>query len=327
VYVVPTFKYQDKEYEGYKISYSRISSYLSCPQRHYFSYVLRLRPKGVERPLWFGGDFHKLLEHRGDSDGLKEARQNIKQAYSELTGRQQEGLGEDYIQDLDTIFGDYLEVWGNEELPIETEHEFLVQIGKYKGLPVYFHGIIDEIYADNSMGEHKTFNFMPDMSVLAMNMQVCLYSKAWELETGQKLDRVRWDYIKSSPAKQPIWLEKSGRFSEATNAGITPMSWRRACEERGIDSDEELSKADKYSQNISNFFFRCSMAIVPEMVDTVWRSFKQIAKDIVTKGDENQVKNISRDCQWCSYRPICYAEFTGADAEYVKNRDYVQREK
>jgi len=305
-----------------KVSNSRVGSYLSCPCKHYFGYVMGLRSKKPARPLSFGGDFHKLLEHRSDKAALKEAVSTIRTTYNKAPLSTQTELGETYLDDLKVVFQDYQKVYKNAQLPVETEHEFLVPMGEFKGKPIYFHGIIDEIYDGLLLGEHKTFNQRPDMSILAMNMQVCLYAKAWEIETGEKLQRVRWDYIKSVQAKYPIWLEKSSRFSEAANEGITQYSWERACKARGITLGEIIHKGTNYAQNISNFFFRCDMDIVPNMVDTVWDDFTATVMDLFTRGDTNKVKNISKDCSWCGYRPICYAEFTGADTAYIIKKDY-----
>ena len=305
-----------------KVSNSRVSCYSFCPCKHYFGYVLRLKRKKPCRPLTFGSDFHTLLEFRSDSDKLKEALTKIDETYYDMPPIFQGELGDTYLDDLKVIFQDYGRVWKKSEKPIETEHEFLVKIGTIKGEPVYFHGIIDEVYEGLVMGEHKTFSRQPDMGILAMNMQVCLYAKAWELETGHKFQRVRWDYIKSTPAEQPIWLEKSQRFSEATSQKITPYSWKRACVERGITDEEIINKADNYQQNVSNFFFRCDMEILPIMVDTLWDSFKDIVRDIASRGNTNKTKHISRDCSWCDFRPLCYAEFTGADVNYIIDTDF-----
>lgn len=322
----PSFKLKNgEEYYGIKISYSRASSYQSCPAKHYYSYVENLRTKGVVRPLSFGGDFHSLLEVRHKPKKLIKTWDKITSVYNDLSPNMQSKLGDDYLAELGEVFSDYQHVWSGSEKPIELEHEFLVLMGKINGIPVYFHGIVDEIYEDNEIGEHKTFNQQPDMAVLAMNTQVCLYSKAREIETGVKANRVRWDYIKSTPAKRPIWLDKSQRFSEATNQQITHLSWVRACLERGVTDQAIINKSEIYKPNISNFYFRVGMDIVPQMVDTVWRGFKSVAKNIVLHGETNNVKNITRDCTWCDYRPICFAEFTGGDAEYVKKTDYETR--
>jgi CRISPR/Cas system-associated exonuclease Cas4 (RecB family) len=306
-----------------KISYSRASCYLECPQKHYFRYIMLLRSKKIFKPLTFGKDFHTLLQHR---DKTEEILSDIKDTYYSMNTQAQETLGDSYLDDLAEIYNDYCTVWADSEPAIETEHEFLVPLAKYKKEPVYFHGIIDEIYEDNSLGEHKTFSQMPNMSVLAMNLQVCLYAKAYQKEFGITPTKVRWDYIRSTPSKQPIWLDKSKRFSEANNSNITPMSWLRACKERGISDPVVLAKAKQYEHNIPNFFFRCTTEIVPEMINVSWDSFKLIAKDIVTRGGDNQVKNISRNCSFCEYQPICYSQFTGANTKYVIDTDYVIKE-
>lgn len=311
-----------------KVSYSRASSYLHCPQQHHFSYVQNLRAKKVERPLSFGSDFHKLLEYKRDKQARNKAYKEIKEAYYDLTPTLQAELGDNYLEELKTVFKDYLTVWKGSAQPDETEHEFHILVANFKGEPIEFNGFIDEVYREEKiLGEHKTFSSPPDMGLLAMNMQACLYTKAWELETGERLERVRWDYIKSVPADYPIWLEKSQKFSEAKSQKITPYSWLRACAERGITDEATLLKATNYQQNISNFYFRCDIEFVPQMVDTIWEDFKLVCKDIVVRGSTNKVKNISRNCSWCKFRPLCFGEFTGADVSYIKKTDYQVRER
>lgn len=308
-----------------KVSYSRVSSYLGCNYSHYLGYVKKLRPKGIVRPLTFGKDFHSLLQYRNNKKQLKITIKDITEAYENLPPLLRMDLGDSYLQDLKNIFNDYNKVWSGSEQPIKTEHEFLIPISKLKGDLVYFHGVIDEVYED-CFGEHKTFNQMPSMDILAMNMQVCLYAKAWEKETGQTFEQVKWDYIRSSPAESPIWLEKSGRFSDAKSSKITPYSWKRACKERNIEDEELIRKGEQYKANVANYFFRCNTVIVPKMVQTVWEDFMLVVREIVLHGEKNKAKNISRNCSWCKYRPICYGEFTGANIDYIINRDFEVKE-
>ena len=310
------------------VSYSKVSTYRGCPQCHAWKYGMRLNPKKVSRPLSFGSDFHKLLECRTDPKKLAEAKQDIEDKYYELNFQQQEDLGDDYLEGLFQIFEDYQKRWGNAELPQMTEHEFYLPLGKFKGEDVVFHGIIDELYFDKEtgvvsvIGEHKTFTNKPDMSILAMNQQVCLYAKAVEQEFGVMPTKVRWDYIKSSPSKEPIWLDKSQRFSEAANSNITSYSWLRARKKRRIEDKAVLAKAKLYEPNIDNFFFRCEMDIHPEMVESIYKDFKTTVKEMLAKGGNNTTKHVSKDCSWCEYQPLCYGQFTGADLDYIIEKDY-----
>lgn len=311
-----------------KVSYSRVSCYQDCPQKHHFRYVRNLRAKKTAKPLVFGKDFHSLLQVRTSSKKSRKQLALLKDQYYDLGPKAQADLGDNYLDNLELIFNDYQEVWKDSKLkPTETEHEFMILVGKLRKEPVYFHGFVDEVYDDELFGEHKTYDKMPNMSVLAMNPQTCLYAKARYLETGKKFRRVLWDYTRSSPSQQPVFLEKSQRFSEAANSNITPMSWLRACAERDITDSKTLAIAEKYAPNISNFFWRCQTEIVPEMVDTVWDSFKETTRRIAVSGPTDETKHISRNCSWCEYFPICFAQFTGADVKHVLKTDFVVKER
>ena len=298
---------------------------MACPYAHHLRYIQRLEPKSKSRPLTFGSDFHKLLQYRHSPSDLSKTMEGIKLDYENLTSEELNQVGDTYLEELFTIFDDYVRYWKEDIGSPATEFNFGVPIGKYKGEEVAFVGVVDEEQGDILL-EHKTFSRMPNMSLLAMNRQPCLYAKARELAWGKKYSRVRWDYIKSQPAQQPIWLEKSGRFSEAKNNSITPYSWLRACDEHEIVDKATRKKAKLYKQNLSNFFFRCDIELLPSMVEAVWRDYKEVARQIVTKGGNNTVKNIGDRCTWCDYRPICYAEFTGANTEHIKETDFQTKE-
>ena len=288
-----------------------------------------LEKKKPERPLYFGTDFHKLLELRNNPAALKEAKQNIKDTFYDLPPSYQSDLGDNYVQDLFTIFKDYRQVYRDVRQPQVTEKEFEFEVGKVKDEPIVFVGKIDELYLLKHqgvksiiVGEHKTFSNKPSMDFLVMNPQKCLYAKAAYFLKGILPDKVKWDYIKSVPASEPIWLDKTKRFSEAASTKITPMSWRRACKERNILDPDILAKGDRYASNISEFFFQVELDIDPAMVETIWDGYMYTAEQIVRFGESNKAKNVTRDCSWCPYRDICYSEMTGGDTEYIIARDF-----
>lgn len=310
-----------------------MSSYLHCPYQHYLRYVKRLEKRKPERPLYFGTDFHKLLELRNDKEALKGAKQNIKDTFYDLPASWQGDLGENYVDDLFCIFRDYMKVYKGVRQPQVTEQEFKLDVGKYRGEPIVFVGKIDELYLLKHsgvksiiVGEHKTFTNKPNMDVLVMNPQKCLYAKAAYFLKGILPDKVKWDYIKSTPASEPIWLEKSGRLSEATSTKITPMSWERACKSHGITDPDIIQKGQRYKGNITEFFFQIELDIDLAMVDKIWEGYMYTSKQIIHYGDKNTTHNVTRDCSWCTYRDICYAEMTGGDVEYAIARDFQEKE-
>ena len=312
------------------ISYSRFSTYLSCPYKHYLRYVEGLTGIAPARPLHFGSDFHKLLEVRRSKSKVKKEWQRMRDEFYEMPSSWQSELGENYPEDLKTIFEDYMKMWKGTPLPDETEHPFELKIGEENGEDILFVGVIDELYRydedEIDIGEHKTFSTPPNMNTLMMNSQKSLYCKAAEIIWGRLPKKVRWDYIKSSPAKYPVWLEKSGRFSNASSKDITPASWLRACKEKGIKDKATLELAKQYEGNENNFFFRIQQDVYPEMVESVFNGFMYTCRDIINRGTENTVKNITRDCNWCEYRDICMAELSGNDRSYVIAEKFQKKE-
>ena len=318
-----------------RISYSRESSYLRCPYLHYLRYIEGLESIKPARPLYFGSDFHKLLEVRKDPEQVKKEWKKIKEKFYEMPANWQSELGENYPFDIKVIFQDYQKMWKGSPLPKVTEKPFELNIGYYRNEDIIFVGVIDELYKyidkntgnkSIEIGEHKTFSRPPDMNTLVMNTQKSLYCKAAQMIWGILPRAARWDYIRSTPAKSPIWLEKSGRFSIAKSQDITFESWKRACKEKGITDPTILEQGDIYRGNENNFFFRVQQDVYPEMVEDVFEGFLYTCKDIVRRGPENRTKNMTKDCAWCTYRNICLAEMSGGDRNYVIDKEFTTRE-
>lgn len=314
------------------ISYSRASSYLSCPYKHFLSYVMGLRQKKPVRPLQFGSDFHRLLELRDDSKALREAHKQITDTFYELPSNWQDDLGRDYLEDLETIFGDYQEVYADTIRPSVTEQKFEIELGKIKGQQIVLVGIIDELYRRKDaqtkeryikLGEHKTFSRRPDQNTLVMNTQKCIYAKAAYFLYGMLPRSVIWDYIHSRPAEEPLWLVKSKRFSNKKSTKITPQSWLRACKRHGVTDRDVIAQAEQYRDNIPNFFFRYDMDIIPTMVDNLFDGFLYTARQIVLQGEKNRTKNVTQNCAWCEFKDICYTELTGGSLSHILDNDFI----
>lgn len=309
---------------------------MSCPYSHYLGYELGIKQAKPQRPLYFGTDFHRLLELRGDPEKLQQAKNEIEDSYYEMCPQWQSELGENYLEDLFCIFDDYCDIYKDAPLPSVTEQEFEIPMFEFKGEPYVFKGKIDELYKRKSrktgerflkVGEHKTFSRRPDNSTLVMNVQKNLYAKAVQFLYGVLPRTVIWDYIHSKPANQPIWLEKSKQFSSAKSSQITPYSWIRACKEHGITEKETLSKAKEFSGNIPAFFFRVEQEYDPEMVEDTWNGFMFQANLIARYGHKNKTKNMTRNCAWCSYRDICYTQLTNGNIDYLMKKEYIIRKR
>ena len=311
------------------ISYSRVASYLRCPYAHYLGYVEGFTPIRPVRPLQFGTDFHKLLEYRGDKVKIKAELKSIADTFYEMPASWQNDLGDNYPQDIAQVFKDYLKVYKHNPLPDVTERRFEIPIFNGKKEEVLFVGVIDGLYHTERgtvVEEHKTFSRKPDASFLVMNTQKCLYAKAVELLDGSLPNSVMWDYIKSVPADEPIWLSKSHRFSSAKSEKITPYSVIRAAKRQGLAKQDVKELIEQYRPNVQNFFFRVTLDFIPEMVEKIWTDFLHVAKEIYKHGETNKVMNVTKDCSYCKFYSVCYAQMTGGDVSYVLKKDFTRKE-
>lgn len=320
-----------------KVSYSRVSTYLRCPYSHYLRYIRKIAPKVSTRSLQFGKDMHTLMEHRGSSkEEIKQVFKELSIVYDNQPDWFKKELGKDYIHDLKVIFQDYRRRYKKADIPNATEVEFEIELGEsLDGEKIIFNGFIDGLYFDESgkaneytvIEEHKTFAQKPDAFTLLSSMQKYLYAKAVEEITGYMPAGILWDYIKNTPASEPKVL-KSGKLSEAKSATVTPYSWRRACKKAGLTDKEYIHRGvELYEKNVDNFFFREYQSFNVDIVNQIYKDFKDVVSDIVNKGFTNKIKHCTKDCSWCDMKPICMAEFNGTDPEQVIAKEFTERVK
>lgn len=311
------------------ISYSRVASYMSCPYAHYLGYELGIVSAKPIKPLYFGTNFHKLLELRHDEKALAATKQEITDTYYSVPAQWQSELGENYLENLFSIFDDYCEIYKDESKPSVTEQEFELFMFTLNTEPCIFKGKIDEVYKRKSkktgekfikVGEHKTFNYRPDNNTLVMNAQKYLYAKAIEILYGITPKSVIWDYIHSTPAPAPVWLESSKRFSASRSNDITDFSYIRACKEHDIEPDKRL--VEQYKNNRSTHFYRVEQDYNPDAIDSVWNGFKFQAQLVVQHGAANQTKNLTRNCSYCQYRDLCFTELSQGNLTYLLQKQY-----
>lgn len=310
-----------------KISQSRLGAWKRCNYLHYLKYVERIIPKSAKnRPLYFGSDMHLLLEnHTSNTDlsGIKKVFEEITERYNQLSAQELNDLGGDYLNELKTIFMDYKYCY----LPFNTdkrEVEFNLELRK----DVIFNGKIDAIIEEENeltIVEHKTFNNKPSSIVFDMNAQSLLYAKALRLMGyANKPIKVLWNYIHSKPAQEPVIVD--GKIKATKNNKVIPQSFMRTAKTIGMPFGEARNQSLEYSCNIENFYFRKETTLFDTAVDNFWSGTMNDIKMIYKYGEKCKSKNITKDCGWCDYQPICVLELNGGDVESLKKSQYKLKE-
>ena len=309
-----------------KVSQSRIGTWKRCFFCHYLKYILRIRKKGKVRPLYFGSDFHKLMEHYDNAKDLtnvKKAFSEIKKKYNNLSAQELTDIGGNYLNELQTIFKDYKYLY----LPFDTdkrELEFNIELRK----DVIIRGKIDAVIEKENeiiIVEHKTFNRKPNSIVFDMNSQALIYAKVVRLlGYPSKPIKILWDYIHSKPADEPPIID--GKLKLNKSSKIIPQSFMRAARSAGWDEMEARNKSLEYSSNIENFFFRKEVMVFDSAIESFWKDTISDIKRIYKFGETCKSRNITRDCSWCDYHPICVLELNGGDVHGLINSQYEIKE-
>lgn len=307
----------------FSISQSKVRTYRRCRRQYYYKYVEGLRPKRVRRPLQFGRIVHEMLEADFEGNDPFEKLEEIEASAPKMFREEVEEYG-NIIEDVAYIMEEYFEYWDPRSLqPIKkgdrfTEHRFEINLGD--GL--VFKGVIDCLAKTPNrlkwLTEHKTFDKKPSTDHQWRNLQSAVYMKAVELLGWGRLDGTAWNYIHSKAPSVPS-ITKAGKLSEA-KCKTLPNRLREFLEDHDIPESKatkQLKAAEGYRRD---YFFRVFTPVNPQVVDMVFNDFVDTGREM--REDTSRIQNIDRHCDWCDYEPLCRAELTGGDVEYIKEAQF-----
>lgn len=313
------------------VSQSKINQWRNCLQAYHYKYIEKLSPKVTSRPFTFGGLVHQMLEDdaNGDDPFLTLAR--FAKANEKLFLEEQETYG-NIIQAVEDIMVSYFAYWPKKSLTYirrkgrSAEHKFEIELDK----DIVLNGIIDGLGKTPNglkwLVEHKTFTTLPNPDQRWRNIQSALY--IWALrELGWfEANGTIWNYVRSKEPGQPEWLEKSQRFSKSKGSNTLPVVLLRAMAEYEVDpeDDESVELIEKATSNLSEYFVRIHTPINDDTVNLLLSEARTSAREIAGYDGKKQVKTIGRHCDWCSFEPLCRAQFMGADPEFIKEREFVK---
>lgn len=310
------------------ISQSKVKVYRQCRRMYHNKFVLMLQKKKKKRPFMFGGIVHEIAEARFERKDWEEVLNKIELDNKKLFRKEIEMYG-NIIEDIRDIMTDYFEYWENHPTdavrPIKhdgrrSEHEFRIELDD--GL--WFTGRIDAVVKAKGMRwlmEHKTFSRMPSEDERWRSVQAAVYFRALEEMGFKTIDGVLWDYVSSKPCNVPGQLTSTGRISQARLDSL-PSRIERWIEEEGHKRKEFRKLIEDAEANRRNRFIRIYSPVKPRVVDNIWNDFVDTAKEMADFHGKKKDQNIGRHCSWCDYQPLCKAEVTGSDVDWIIDREY-----
>ncbi len=313
-----------------KVSQSKIKNRRHCAQAFSFKYVEYLVRNKVKRPFQFGRMVHDMLE--ADANGKDPFRvlKKIGLDNAKLFAAEREMYGE-IVEDVCDIMVEYFKYWDSDPLKFikrkgkSAEHLFEMDHGDQ----ITITGRIDILARTPRnrlkwVGEHKTFKKAWNDDHRWRDIQSCIYIRVAEMLGWLTADGMMWDYVKSKAPTRPMIL-KAGTLS-TKNIDSLPSVVIKTIRKHGLRVKDYPELIDAAEANRPNYFSREYTPRNDEVIDSVFEDFLATARDIADNPKPAPVKNIGRHCDWCDFEPLCRAELTGGDVDFLKEREYHVKE-
>ena len=291
-----------------------------------------LMKKKVKRPFMFGTIAHSVCEAQFEKQDWNKVLDNIDLEKGKMFRKEVEMYG-NIIEDMRDIMTDYFIYWEGHPSAVKpikhdgrrSEHEFRIELDR--GL--WFTGKIDSVVKAKGMSwvmEHKTFSRMPSEDDRWRSVQAAVYFRALEEMGFDRIDGVLWDYISSKACNVPGELTPTGKISQRTIDSL-PSRVLRWIEEEGHKKKDFAKLIADAEANRRNRFIRLFSPVKRRVVKMIWEEFVDTAKEIQEYHGKKKDMNIGRPCTWCDYQPLCKAQMTGSDVQWIIDREFVVENK
>lgn len=175
---------------SFKISYSRINTYLFCPHKYKLIY-LENKYIPLNGDISFGNSVHKTLDffYKSGNYSYESLTDSLNTCWESSGYETNQQAYVSYLRAVD-VLKNFWETYGKyPPKKISTEHNFKSEIGKYP-----FIGIIDRIdeYEDGTreLVDYKTHKIIWEQEKIDNDLQLSLYCYACKVALGFIPDRI-----------------------------------------------------------------------------------------------------------------------------------------
>lgn len=316
------------------IHQSGIKTYRRCHKAWHYKYVENLEKKKKGSALLRGTCCHEMIEAKANGldpweiyDNFIKQNKNIFEEEEELYGNLEEMIS--------NIMEGYFLYYKNDNLkPVSingkfAEHKFSVPLIEN----IILEGFIDMIVEDEKgnywLMDHKTHKTLPQGDIAYSNIQSALYVWAWGkmVELGLwdlPLPRgVVWNYIRWKDPSKPKLL-KDGSMSKNSNIDTTWRIYRKALIEAGLNPEDYKDMEQILDGRDNEFYVRHYLPLNQKIISSILSDTISTALQI-KRAPTLDDRNITRDCSWCEFYPLCQAELKGLDSDLIRKCEYQTR--
>lgn len=311
-----------------QVSNSKIDLWRKCRYAYHLRHTEKLRRKRTARPLVFGRIVHEMVEEYVNKRNPFLKLKKIEKEQGKLFRSQQEELGQ-ILDDTRIIMTEYFAHWEGQPASKQLEYvrmsgksaEYKFEVEIAKGIILI--GKIDAIGKMNRLRwlvEHKSGARFPNDDHRWRNLQSAIYIRVNDMLGLSPVDGTLWDYIRSKPPTAPQ-IKKNGEVARRA-IDTLPLKVTDFLEEHGQDPKKFASLLKLAEANRKSYFQRIVTPVKKKVIDRLWPDVITTAQEIGDNAHKSKPKTIGRHCEWCDFEPICRAELTGADDQFVKEKDY-----
>ena len=318
-------------------SYSEIKLARKCPRAHKYRYGERLARKKPNRPAFIGTILHEMLHawvlcrihdivEKDPWDVLKK----YKKQYAKLFKEERELFG-DVPATVTAIFEGYLRRWRKDGLKyIASEVPVLTDLTPDIRLVGFIDKIVEDKQGRRFLMDHKFHRTIPGPEDRFADIQTLLYFWGWNRENPpeKQVDGVVWDYGRMKAPTKPELLQRGG-LTKRANIDTDVHTYRETIKEHGLKEKDYKDILAKLDGKETTFFERVWLPAPPKgMIEEVVEDARQtvvVQKHLMKAGIAP--RNMSKfNCNYCDYRPLCEAEIRQLDADFIRKRDYENRD-
>lgn len=319
-----------------EVHQSSLKTWRRCHKAYDYKYIQRLQKRRTPNALIRGTIVHAMIEAKAKGDDPWEVFDKYIEENHKVFMEEEEYFGiEEMISD---IMEGYFAYYKNDDVkpyPIKkdgetkwAEHAFSVPLVPEEG--IYFGGVIDMIVQDAKkriwLMDHKTHKTLPKGDIAYLNPQSNLYSWAMsQLDYLPTPDGMIWNYIRWKQPSKPQVL-KDGSLSKSTRIDTTWGIYKKAVREAGLDIKDYTDMEEALKGKEEDFYVRHYLPINQNIQKNLVEDAKCTAIEILHNAGKVKDRNITRDCSWCEFYPLCQAELKGLDTSTMLKFDYKEKE-
>lgn len=329
----------------FEVSHSKDKLARRCLKAYEYRYLRKLQKRVKSRPLIVGTLVHSCLEMYFRDGHYLPAIRDWKEGEFSKMFKEEQALHSDVIPLAKQLIRGYIRNWHDSGLEmVWVEKDFRIEVAP----GIIFVGKIDGMAREKTrpkvrwLVEHKTCKKMPGEEVRIYDTQVLKYQAALRLLNEPDVAGVIWDYLRTKLPTRPQLL-KSGGLSKAKSIDTTREVYKREIEKHGLDVRGYMDILEDLDSRRDQFYRQVRLPIrrdmgqvlLNEMVITAnaMRELEDVYWGMASEGEPMErllhpfTRNLTRDCSWCDYAPLCHAELRGEDTSYLLKHDYIVRVK